>query len=339
LGASSRVRFLDYEQALCAQGVQLAFEPLFGDDYVRALYAKGSRSAHAFKALVHRLRILRKAKAYDAIWVEKEMLPWLPSFVELSLLPVGVPLVVDYDDAVFHRYDLHSSALVRSVLGSKIDRIMARADLVVAGNGYLADHARMAGAPRVEIVPTVVDTERYSPVQQVLSDCVTIGWIGSPITAPYLDIVKPVIASLARAGGIRAVAIGARPDQVAGSVFEAVPWSEESEVSQLRKFDIGIMPLWDTPWERGKCGYKLIQYMALGLPVVASPVGVNCDLIVNGKGGYLASNDAQWAVALDALINSPVKRVRMGTAGRTQVNDQYSLHVWATRLANLLKSL
>jgi glycosyltransferase involved in cell wall biosynthesis len=324
---------------LARHGIDLEIAPLFGDDYVRALYGQAGRARHVLHAFAGRLHALLSARKFDAVWIEKEALPWLPAFVELSLLPRGIPLIADYDDAVFHRYDQHGSLLVRAVLGRKLDRVMARVDLVVAGNAYLADHARKAGARRVEIVPTVVDLDRYLLLEHPHADEVTIGWIGSPKTAAYLDAVKPVIGELTSAMPLQAIAIGARADQLAGSCFTPVPWSEESEVAQLRRIDIGIMPLEDTPWERGKCGYKLIQYMALGLPVVASPVGVNRQIVRHGENGFLASAPAEWRDALEKLATDPALRRSFGAAGRSDIEDRYALSVQAPHLAELIEAV
>ncbi len=338
LGASSRLRSYQYQEPLAQHGIQFHIAPLFGDDYVRALYGRSGRVGHAVKAFSRRLRDLLTARQYDAVWVEKEALPWVPAFVELSLLPRKTKLIVDIDDAVFHRYDCHRSAIVRSVLGRKIDRVMARSDLVVAGNEYLADRAQKAGVRRVEIVPTVVDLGRYVMRPRPPGELVTVGWIGSPNTAGYLDIVKPALEDLSRTIPLRALAIGARPDQVAGSRFEAVAWSEATEVEQISRFDIGIMPLPDSPFERGKCGYKLIQYMAMGMPVVASPVGANKTIVRSGVDGLFATESADWLSALTALCRSQQERQSMGASGRKRVEEHYDLAGSAQRLADMLTS-
>ena len=338
LGASSRLRTFQYREPLARLGVELDIVPLFGDDYVSAIYGRRGRALLVLKSLVRRLKTLVSSKGHDALWVEKEMLPWLPAFLELALVPSGLALIVDYDDAVFHRYDMHRSSIVRELLGRKLDQVMARADLVVAGNDYLAARARAAGAKRVEIVQTVVDLARYPLLEQPQSDELTIGWIGSPNTAGYLDAVKPVLDELSRTVPLRAIAIGARADQLAGSCFAPVPWSEESEVAELRRIDIGIMPLEDTPWERGKCGYKLIQYMALGLPVVASAVGVNKHIVRHGENGFLAANPGEWRDALARLGMDPALRRSFGAAGRADVEDRYALSVQAPRLAKAIKA-
>jgi glycosyltransferase involved in cell wall biosynthesis len=165
---------------------------------------------------------------------------------------------------------------------------------------------------------------------------VTIGWIGSPSTAHYLDIVTPVLQKLASSYTFRAVAIGARPDQVAGTPFVSVPWAVATEVEELGQIDIGIMPLVDSPWERGKCGYKLIQYMALGIPVVASPVGVNRQIVEEGSNGYLASDEDSWSRGLACLLESGDLRSKLGARGREIVEARYTLQVQAPILSDLI---
>lgn len=331
------MRTYQYRMALAEHGIEMAIAPLFGEDYVRTLYGGRGRYADALSAYSRRITEMLRRSRYDALWIEKEALPWLPALIEFALLPRHLPFILDYDDAVFHRYDMHSSPIVRWALGRKLDRLMARAALVVAGNDYLADRARLTGVGRIAIVPTVVDLERYQPAFSPHPGPLTIGWIGSPTTVRYLERIKTVINGLVRAPSIRALAIGARPEQLAGSAFEAVPWSEETEVADLRALDIGIMPLDDSPWERGKCGYKLIQYMAVGIPVVASPVGVNQKIVTHGENGFLADTESDWRDALASLLADGSLRRKMGAAGREKVEKDYSLATSAPRLAALIR--
>ncbi|NDK38718.1 glycosyltransferase [Pseudoxanthomonas gei] len=340
LGASSRLRTLQYLPALRAAGIDLEVHSLLDDRYVSGLYNGGISKPLVLKAYGSRVKDLLYSRRYDVVWTEKELLPWVPSSFELALLPAATRLLVDYDDAVFHRYDEHRSSLVRGILGHKVDAIMRRADLVTVGNSYLGARARSAGARAIEWLPTVVDLGRYpEPRVRPPREQLVVGWIGSPSTASYLGLLTPALAGLAARHPVRCVAIGARPDQVLGTPFEAIPWSEESEVQLLSDLDIGVMPLPDAPWERGKCGYKLIQYMACGLPVVASPVGVNSEMVVPGVNGYLASNTAEWANSIELLLEDPIMRQRMGHAGRDKVEQSYSLQVQAPRLAQMLQNL
>lgn len=339
LGASSRVRSYLYLPYLESCGIDVTIAPLLGDEYVKDLYAgRRMRWAKIVFSYLRRITLLLTSRRYDLVWIEKELLPWIPAWVELPLVRLGVPYIVDYDDAVFHRYDLSSNPFVRSLLGKKIDALMRWATIVIVGNDYLAERARKAGAPRVEYLPTVVDLNRYplSPYPQHSE--FTVGWIGSPGTAKYLEIVAPALKTLARQGNLRVVLVGSGPVRLEGVPIEVRPWSEETEVRDIQDIDVGIMPLPDAPWERGKCGYKLIQYMAVGRAVVASPVGVNTKIVEHGVNGFWASTTEEWVRALSILRDRRELRVRMGLAGRQKVEAEYSLHIAAPRLAALLRS-
>lgn len=275
------------------------------------------------------------------MWIEKEALPWLPAAIELGLFRMaGARIVVDCDDAVFHTYDRHRNVLVRLLLGAKIDHIMKAADLVIAGNAYLADRARAAGARQIADLPTVVDLRRYPltpPSREESGAALTIGWIGSPLTSAYLDLLRPALSKLMAQIPLRLRLIGAAPAALAGFPVERVAWSAESEATEIARCDVGVMPLPDRPFERGKCGYKLIQFMAASRPVVASPVGANCAIVIPGETGFLAERDADWVAALTRLYHDPDLRRRMGQAGRRQVEESYALAVAAPRLVALLR--
>ena len=340
LGASSRVRFFQYIPFLEAQGWQLDISPLLSDKYLLALYSGKSSLTEIVKGYFKRIFALMGSKNYDLLWIEKELFPFMPAFLE-RLATGGLPYVVDYDDAIFHRYDAHRIGLVRFLLGKKIDSLMAHASLVVAGNNYLAKRATDAGASWVEIVPTVVDISKYKRKNRRTntSGKVTIGWIGSPATAKYLLELGPVIRSVSQRFNVDFVAIGPRKDQLQDLPVKIQAWSEDKETSLIAGFDLGIMPLPDSPWERGKCGYKLIQYMACGLPVIASPIGVNKEIVRDGENGFLARNFEEWEHALERLITSQELRNKMGDAGRAMVEREYSLQVQAPRINEFFKSV
>jgi glycosyltransferase involved in cell wall biosynthesis len=336
-GASSRLRTMQYMPYLQAAGLEVEVSSLFDAAYLADMYAGVRRPSRMLAYYAQRLTRLR-GKRPDVIWLEKEALPWLPWLMERAALPGGVPIVTDYDDAIFHRYDLSGNKAVKQVLGDKIDRIMAHSTLVTAGNAYLAARANRAGAAQVEIVPTVVDMDTY---QVKHADGIQVrprvGWIGTPETwdkfgFPFLQLVRKT--GQATNAVFRAVG-AAQPDHPSNDV-EFFDWSEDNEVSLIQGMDIGIMPLPDTPWARGKCGYKLIQYMACGLPVVASPVGVNADIVEHGVNGFLAETDAEWQTALENLLGDPALRQQMGAAGRRKVEEHFSLQVWGPRVAQLL---
>ena len=340
LGASSRVRSYQYLEALRAAGVSVTVCPLFGDAYVEMRHREGGLAfGELAKAYAGRVAACLRKNAHAALWVELEVFPWLPFALERAMYAGPQPIVADYDDAIFHRYDRHPNAIVRRFLGAKIDRIMRAATVVVTGNDYLADRARRAGAARVEIIPSVIDLHRYRQKAHVESGRFTIGWIGSPSTTPYLRQIEPVLHQVADIPGLSVLNIGGNAWTPAGLTVENVEWSEAGEVAQMLRADVGIMPLPDDPWTRGKCGYKLIQYMGCGLPVVASPVSANVHIVDDRRTGFLASSAEEWGTALRALAASPELRARMGEAGHARVEAHFALAVTAPRITQLWDDL
>ena len=339
-GASSRLRYYQYLPFLNAQGVAVDVYPLFGEQYLKRMNAGQPQNlASILSAYLHRVLRLISSKAYDLMWLEYEALPWIPDWMERILGRGVIPYIVDYDDAIFYRYDLHSLQWVRSLLGRKINAVMRNAWLVIAGNTYLSEKAVQSGAKWVECLPTVVDPTRYRLKPFSNPPVFTIGWIGSPTTAIYLEPLYAVLGRLSQHSEIRLVLVGGHSKPIPGAFpVEYSSWSEETEAEQMLEFDVGIMPIPDEPWAYGKCGYKLIQYMACGLPVVASRVGANIRIVKEGINGYLASTDKHWEQALRALLENPQLRQSLGNQGRRDVEAHYSLQVAAPRLANLIRT-
>jgi glycosyltransferase involved in cell wall biosynthesis len=342
LGASSRMRTFQYLPWLEAADLQVTVAPLFSDEYVRGLQKNSKSPAEAARAYVIRFRALLSSRDFDLLWIEKEALPWLPVWLEKLLLPNSTPYVLDYDDAVFHYYDQHRNSFVKYLFAGKHPALIRGAAMVVAGNEYLADFATQAGARRVEMVPTVIDLDRYPTARlrphKANETPPCIGWIGQRATASFLTPYKSLFERMSAAGQARFTAIGIDARSL-GLPMDSIAWSEETEVHSIANFDVGIMPLLDEPFARGKCGYKLIQYMACGLPVVASPVGVNCQIVEHGINGFLAETPAQWEQALQALLADAGLRQRMGMAGRQKIVQQYCIQATGPRLAMLLKEV
>lgn len=338
--ASTRYRSLQFFPILERAGVRCSYSPLFTEAYLEARYLGGARWRHALNALLRRLDALRSVRLHDVVVIEKELLPFIPAVFERILAGAGVRYVVDFDDALFHQYDCHPRPMVRRVLGAKIASVMRNAAAVIGGNDYLAEYARSAGARRIEVLPTVLDLDRYTgPEQRGVAGRFTVGWIGSPTSTPYLEDIAPALNSVCAREATDLVLIGAD-----ASIRDAVPatlleWSEETEIRDLWSLDVGIMPLPDEPWARGKCGFKLIQYMAAGLPVVASPVGMNREIVEHGVNGFLAEDEGAWVRAIDRLRADPELRRRMGRAGRAKVERLYTTDIVGPRLARLLKSV
>ena len=336
-GASSRLRSYQYLKFLQIQGIHVNVVSFLGDDYLEKLYAgRPWQWKIISKAYLRRLKSLLSYRHYDLLWIEYELFPWLPAWVEW-LFCHDVPYVVDYDDAVFHRYDLNPNWCVRAILSKKIDRVMKRASLVIVGNDYLASRAKKAGARRVECLPTVVDLDRYPLSVPKTQATFTIGWIGSPTTFPYLQLVRSALSDICRQRRARLVLVGAPRVQLEGVVAEFREWSEDTEAASIQDFNVGIMPLPDDAWARGKCGYKLIQYMASARSVIASPVGVNCSLIRPRLNGFLAGSKKEWVEALSFLCDNPTESAGMGRAGREMVEKEYCLQVMGPKLSMLLR--
>jgi glycosyltransferase involved in cell wall biosynthesis len=340
LGASSRLRFYQYQPRLEQGGIAVTVAELSPDEYVARLYA-GRRPPVASIAwdYLRRARRVASFRRYDLLWIEKELFPGAPALAERLLSALRVPYVVDYDDATFHRYDRSANPLLRRLWPRKIDAVMRGAAVVVAGNQYLAERARAAGARRVELLPTVVDPARYPVRPPPAGEPFTVGWMGTPVTQRYLAAVAPALAAVVAGGGrVRLVGADHLPEGLPAESAELRPWAEATEASDILGFDVGIMPLNDTEWERGKCGYKLLQYMAAGRPVVASPVGVNPEIVDPGVTGFLATTPDEWRTALARLRGDPALRARMGEAGRRRLEAGYSLDLAEPRLRDLLRS-
>jgi glycosyltransferase involved in cell wall biosynthesis len=341
LAASTRQRFLQYEPALKAAGIDVDYAPLLPDSHLRRV-AAGRRPSPLSIASAYGSRLARLARTrnYDLLWVYCEFFPYLPGVIETASASLAAkPILFDCDDAIFHMYDANAGRLVRWALEGKLEPLLRRAKACCCGNRYLEDYAsRFCG--RCTVLPTVVDTNVYRPLPKSPGARLVIGWIGSPSTWCNVQPLLPVLREVTKDREVRFRAIGAGPEARAEAFpgLELSEWRLETEVEDVQRMDIGIMPLLDQPFQRGKSGFKLIQYMACGLPVIASPVGVNSE-IVSEDVGLLARSPDEWRSALEQLIASPELRRRMGAAGRDRAKSHYSLSTHAPRLVELMRSV
>ncbi|MDZ4326217.1 MAG: glycosyltransferase family 4 protein [Pseudomonas sp.] len=335
LAASTRYRLGQYVDGLAGFGIDLQIRHLLGDDYLRRRFAAAPlQLAPMLQAGVARLGDLWQQDYFNVAMLHCELFPLLPGWLECVLL--RKPYVYDFDDAFYLRYKTGRMGLARPVLGGKFDTVMEGAAAVTAGNRVLAQYAGQHNAS-TQYLPTVVDTERYRPEPERRGkDVFTVGWIGSPSTAPYLAEIAAPLSMIAQEGTVRLVVIGGKAPAVPGVEVIEIAWSESAEVDLINSFDVGVMPLPNDEWARGKCAFKLIQYMACAVPVVASPVGANVDL-VTGESGFLASTPEEWAEAFRVLRDQPRKRAEMGLAGRERVDQHYSLRVNLPVLAGVLQ--
>jgi len=339
LPAPSRYRFYQYLKYLEPSGIEFTIAPLLDDDYVRKQYTLRRFPLLPLPGIyLRRAFDLLRCGRFDLVWLEKEALPWIPSWME-RLLGLGrVPYVIDFDDACFHTYDQHRNPLIRAALGDKIACLMRHASIVVVGNDYLANYARLAGARRIEHLPSVVELEKY-PIQSPKpeNEVFTLGWIGAPANSRHLTRISDALVEVCRNRAASLRIVGGWHTTLSSSIpVEYREWSEAREFEEMRQFDVGIMPLYDGPWERGKCGLKLINYMAAGLPTVASPVGVNTEIIDHGETGFIAESTEDWISALRLLRENQSLRQKMGSAGRAKVARSYCVEVVFSDLARWL---
>lgn len=327
LGASSRYRTYQFLDGYRANGLNCTSSSFFNDAYLKSKYKnKKTPVLWVLWAFFKRFLLLFTIFRYDLVVIEKELFPYFPAWPEKLLQLLGRKFVVDYDDALFHQYDNHSSKWVRKFLGKKIAKVMCYSSMVVAGNRYLADYAKRVGAKNISIVHTVIDLKRYPKNFNVIKNKKpVIGWIGSPSTVKYIYDLLPVFERLNEHIPIALHIVGASLDCKTSFDIHSIPWSDGTEVKSMQQFDVGIMPLHDLPWERGKCGFKLIQYMGCSKPVVASPVGVNTEIVEHGKNGFLVSSDKDWLDSFLYLLSDENVRIEMGELGRKKVAESYCL--------------
>lgn len=265
----------------------------------------------------------RRANDCDIVVVQKGLLPGLPALME-RWLAAGKPVVFDFDDAIWLPR-VGGNPLLRLLHRERcVQGILRSASAVIAGNDFLAEYAARFNR-NVSVVPTCLDTTRYPKT----TGEATVGWIGSRTTLPYLATLKPVFERL-----------NIKPRIIAsGSVdfpAEFRPWSLETELEELAQIGIGIAPLPDTPWERGKCAVKILQYMACAMAVVASPVGVQKHIIRHSENGLLAGSESEWLEHLTALLKDTGLRARLGAAARQTVEKSYHIRQAAEKVAGVL---
>ncbi|MBI3087425.1 MAG: glycosyltransferase family 4 protein [Candidatus Omnitrophica bacterium] len=339
-GASFRFRILQYLPYLESQGIQCTVRCFLSSaefaqvHLPRHYLAKGKALASGTMRLAASLSAARR---FDLILVHRELYPLGLDGFERWLERSGRPVVLDVDDAIFLPQP-HSNRVVRQFHNpAKLMRLAAVSRLVIVSNEYLARWFRRH-TRAVAVIPTAVDTDRFRPPAERPSGPLTVGWIGSPSTSDYLQPLVPVLKRLAQARAFEMKVVGAGPAfQSNGVPVVRVPWRLDREVEDFQSLHIGVYPLPDDPWAEGKGGFKTIQYMAVGVPVVASAVGVNRDIIRDGENGFLAADEAQWIGALSRLLDDALLRERIGRAGRQTAESAYSVAVHASRLAAVLR--
>ncbi len=340
IGPSSRYRVYQFLPHFQNAGIECRVDPLFDATFFSILHVHSSLLQTCLKIpyvaarFLTRLGTLMTLGRRDLIVIEGQLFPYAPPLIERLLRWLRYRVVFEIDDAIY---------LTRGH-ERKMPMLFRMATGVIAGNDRLAAYAAQFSS-HVTVVPTVVDTARFVPKPVRLTatrdqgdEPITIVWIGLAYNLKYLNVLASAVRRLQERYRVKLRVVCSEPPVLPGVDIEFRPWAWQREVEDLQDATIGVMPLEDTEWARGKCALKLLQYLAVGLPAVASPVGVNREILVNGENGFLASTEEEWYLRLESLCRDPQLRARMGQAGRRTVETRYSLTVWGPRLADVYRT-
>ena len=338
--ASTRVRLSQFISPLKRYNIDLELNHLLIDDYVESLYSGNSLPVFSLVlSLFRRLRILLRLKHYDLVIVYCEVFPFLPFWFEFLFLR-KTKYIYDLDDAFYLKYRSGRRKFLRFFLGSKIENLMSHASVVTAGNEVLANHARSQNQ-FVHILPSVVDTNFYINLEKrhrKQEEPFVLGWLGSPSTSKYLNEIIPTLEKLSKSIDIKLIVVGGAAPKIDGIVVEQYGWNLNQEVAHINNFDVGVMPLTDDEWSRGKCGYKLIQYMSCGICTIASDVGINRDIVASDC-GFITNSQEDWETSIIALYKNPNLRDEMGINARKKIQKEYSLEVNSKRLSKIIHNV
>ena len=337
-GASVRFRVTQFLPALAAAGFDVEQHSFMDSSMFRLMYEDGHLVQKGLRSLSRTIsRVQSLSGDYDMALIHRDALPFGPAMIE-RWLGRRVPVVYDFDDAIYRE---NTSAANRRFgflkMPGKVEHIIRAAAEVIAGNEYLAAYARRFSS-HVNIIPTVVDTHVWKPsVESRDGRPLVIGWIGTPTTRDYLMTMQDVFTALAKEHDFVVRLSGSKPVTMPGVKIENVPWRLDREVDLFSTCDIGVYPLPLDEWTLGKCGFKAIQFMACGVPTVASPVGVNKDIIQDGISGFLANEEREWRDRLKLLLTDAEARRRIGMAGRARIEEAYSLRVHAPAVVSVFE--
>jgi glycosyltransferase involved in cell wall biosynthesis len=340
---SQRYRIEQWSPYLREMGIEVTFQSFASPSLSRLLYERGRWAAKATemaRGLARRFSEALQAKRYDAVFLQREGALIGPAWSERLLRARQPALVYDFDDAIYLPYVSPTNRYLSYLKFPWKTRTLCRiAAAVVAGNDHLAAYASRYN-DHVFVVPSTVSLREYQERPVPTADRIpVVGWTGSHSSVAYLAVVREALQELRRRRPFRLLVVGVEHFEIPGVEVECRPWSAASEVRDLWDMDVGIMPLPDEPWARGKCGMKAIQYMGIGIPAVVSPVGANREIVQDGVTGFHAATRAEWVEKLDLLLNDAGLRERLGRAARGSVRALYSAEAQAPRVAEILRQV
>lgn len=338
---SQRYRLEQWAPLLSERGVVIEFSP-FADPELTALLQGPGRVVRKVwltaGALARRARSLSSV-THDLVVVHRAACLAGPPVIEKRLHARGLPLVYDFDDAIFR---LHAAAANRRLAWlkapGKTAALCRLSDHVVVCNEFLAAYARERN-DHVSIVPTSVDTQGYRPRERPPSKRLVVGWMGSSTSQTYLEAAVPMLREVVGARPVELRVVSNRRPSLPGVPHTWREWSVQTETDELAGFDVGIMPMPDDDWARGKCAFKALQCMAMGVATVASAVGANLEVIAHGRNGLLAGSTDEWLACVTSLVDNPDRRHQLGMAGRRTVEERYSMKESAAKFEHVIREV
>ncbi len=327
---SQRFRFEQYLDYLKSEGYQVAIYPFIDEVTWEKLYTEKNTLAKIggiLKSFANRFKLLFQLKHADYLFIHREAAQIGPPIFEWIIAKVlRRKYIYDFDDAIWlANYSQVNARFHKLKAYWKVNYCMKWADKIIAGNEYLANYARQYNS-NVQIIPTTIDTvNQHNLATNPNPEKVSIGWTGTHTTMNYLDELVPVLKELEMNYAFNFIVISnERPNYELDSLIY-VPWNKDSEIEDLVRINIGVMPLKQDAWAEGKCGFKGLQYMALEMATVMSPVGVNNQVIEHGVNGFLASTPEEWKVILESLLQNPSLRTEIGQKGRETIEKKYAV--------------
>ena len=341
IAPGQRYRIEQWAPYLRDLGIEVTFQAFATADLNRTLYQRGRWAAKAggmAAGLARRFTQALQARAYDAVFLQREASLLGPAWSERLLHARQPAIVYDFDDAIYLPYVSPTNRYLSYLKFPWKTRTLCRlAAAVMAGNDHLAAYAGRYN-DRVFVVPSTVSMREYEPRPEPAPGRLpVIGWTGSHSSVPYLALVREALQELRRRRPFRLLLVGVEHYELPGLEVECRPWSAATEVRDLWDMDVGIMPLPDEPWARGKCGMKAIQYMGVGIPAVVSPIGANREIVVDGTTGFHAATSAEWIDRLDRVLADAELRRALGAAAREGVRARFSAETQAPRVAEILR--
>ena len=338
---SQRFRFEQYIPYLEQHGYQTHFAPFLDKRTWEKLYKEGSffkKITGIVRSFARRLITILTIYKYDFVFIHREAAHIGPPVFEFIIAKLyRKKYIYDFDDAIWLANYSESNAKVHRLKAYwKVKYCIKWADQITAGNRYLSEYANKLNK-NVKIIPTTIDTLHYHNVNTDYDQKIVIGWTGTHSTMRFLDFLIPIIKKLEMRYDFEfRVISNKRPDYDLRSL-NFIQWSRETEISDLNEISIGVMPLEHDIWSEGKCGFKCLQYMSLGIPAVVSPVGVNTQIVSHNKNGLLVEGEKQWEDALEKLIQDKSERMRIGAAGKETITTKYSVLAYSQEYLNLFK--